>query len=208
MRSTALLAALLTTLPLAAAENAAPIGDEIFACNFDNQPPGAGAAARTTDRDYDGWPDGWTRERSLKLPEFVQIAIVGEGQTIASAAAQSAPAETNRVLRIELDGGGAALSSPAAPISPQFSLLLSLRMRATGLKHDRAWAMLSLLDAEGRELQTLASPPVAATGEWQRVEIGPITPESAKAARAVVSKGHTVRSPLYARPRSDGSEVR
>ena len=58
------------------------------------------------------------------------MAIVAEGQTIAARPAQPAAAEVNRVLRMELDGGGAAISSPAANISPQFSLLLSVRIRA------------------------------------------------------------------------------
>lgn len=166
---------------------APPIGDEIFACDFENPPAGANPAGRVADRDYDGWPDGWTREHSLKLPEFVRVSIVGEGQTIAAHAAQPAAAEVNRVLRIELDGGGAAISSPASTISPQFSLLLSVRIRAGGLKHDRAWVSLSLQNANGQELQTIVSRPVEATGEWQRVEIGPLTPANDQAARAVVS---------------------
>jgi hypothetical protein len=181
---------ILVALAIATADPAAaagPIGDEIFACDFENLPAAEGAAPRTADRDYDSWPDGWTREHSLKLPEFVRVAIVGEGQTIAAAAAEAAPAETNRVLRVELDGGGAAISSPAAAISPQFGLLLSLRIKATGLKHDRAWATLSLLDAAGKVLQAVNSQPIEPTGQWQRVEIGPLTPESSQAAKAVIT---------------------
>jgi hypothetical protein len=156
---------------------AALIGDEIFACDFENR----------ADRDYDGWPDGWTREHSVRLPEYVRVGIVGEGQTIAAAATQPAPAEVNRILRVELDGGGAAISSPAVSISPQFSLQLSLRIRATGLKHDRAWATLTLLDSGGKTLQSIASRQVNATGEWQPIEIGPLTPDSDQAVRAVIA---------------------
>jgi hypothetical protein len=195
--------------PGAAPAESAPIGDEIFVCDFDNHPAphpsalpeeegekgsstlpkeeGTKGERALSDRDYDGWPDGWTRELSLKLPEFVKVAIVGEGQSIGDSAAQAAPANVNRVLRMELDGGGAAVSSPAAKISPQFSLLLSVRIRAQGLKHDRAWARLTLQDSAGQVLQTLSCQPVEATGQWQRALIGPITPASGQAARAVIT---------------------
>src|SRR6267142_942201 len=43
------------------------VGD-VFVCDFEEQ----------NDRDFDGWPDGWTRRRSRELPEFVRVGIVTE----------------------------------------------------------------------------------------------------------------------------------
>jgi hypothetical protein len=172
---------LLTTLAAAPTEPSALVVDEVFSCGFDNRP------GRVVDEDYDGWPDGWTRQRSLQLPEFLRVGIVAEGQTIRASAAEPAAAETNRVLRMELDGGGVAVSGPALPVSSRFSLLLSLRIKTQGLKHDGAWATLEFFDADGKVVQSIASLPVTGTTEWQRVEIGPIAPDNNKAVRQVIT---------------------
>jgi hypothetical protein len=182
----------LASLGAAPEDNAALGSDEIFSCNFDNAP------GKLADADYDGWPDGWTRRRSLELPEFLRMAIVAEGQTIRSSTAEPAAAEVNRVLRMELDGGGAAIESPAVAVSSRFSLLLSLRIRTKGLKHDGAWATLSLQDIEGNELHSFSSVPVSGTAEWQRVEIGPVTPSNDKVVQAAVS--------LHVGPKGSGSQ--
>src|SRR5689334_8716750 len=64
-----------------------------------------------TDRDYDGWPDGWTRKHSRELPEFLRIGIVPEpgelGQTTGSTAGAKGTGNpaANHCLEIELNGG-------------------------------------------------------------------------------------------------------
>jgi hypothetical protein len=119
----------------------------------------------SADRDYDGWPDHWTRRRSRELPEFLKVGIVPE--LGASAAQAGSKKSANRCLQIELDGGGAVLSSPPCPISAQFSLALTVRLKTTGLVHDGAWVELALLDAEGNVLQTHSTTPslLAPTGK-------------------------------------------
>ncbi|HEX5102354.1 MAG TPA: hypothetical protein VFV87_00985 [Pirellulaceae bacterium] len=178
------------TAPGSADAASVTTGDVIYACDFDHraQEAAEGAAGtRGADLDYDGWPDGWSRLRSLKLPEFVRVGIVAEGQTIALATAQPAAETVNRVLRMELDGGGATVQSQPVAISPEYSLHLSLRIKTTALAHDGAWATLLLLDADNKILQSVSSRPVSETGDWLRVEIGPITPDSRKVVQAAIS---------------------
>ena len=138
---------------------------EVFACDFEDD----------TDRDYDGWPDGWVRGRSRELPEFLKVGVVAERQ------------QANRCLQIALDGGGAIVSSPSIAISSHFSFMLSLRIKTEGLTHDGAWATLSLADDEGHTLQSHSSPPLTASPDWQTVRIGPIIAVSGRATRAIVS---------------------
>src|SRR4051794_12565271 len=97
-----------------------------------NEPPTVSAGdvlvcefEEATDRDYDGWPDGWIRRRSRELPEFLKIGILPEAPPPSRDASASGP--INHCLVIQLDGGGAVISSPRCLVSPQFSLLLSVR---------------------------------------------------------------------------------
>lgn len=143
---------------------------EVFQCDFED----------AADRDYDGWPDLWVRDRSRELPEFLKIGIVPESPAGGGAAA-------NRCLQIELDGGGATVSNPPVTISSHFSFVATVRIKTAGLINDGAWATLSLLDAEGQVLQSHSSPPLTAAADWQLVRIGPIAAVSTRAVRAVVS---------------------
>jgi hypothetical protein len=152
---------------------------EVLVCDFEE----------ATDRDYDGWPDQWIRERSRALPEFLKIGIVPEpGSSPLLESKQAAAGHgVNHCLQIELDGGGAVISSRPRPISPQFSLSLSLRLKTAGLKHDGAWVELALLDAEGKIVQTHASPPLTQCPEWQSIQLGPLAAIHDKAVSAVVT---------------------
>lgn len=166
---------------LSAPPTDAPAGaGEVFSCDFEE----------ATDRDYDGWPDGWVRGRvvggaSRELPEFLKIGIVAESAASGTAAASGATA--NHSLQIELDGGGAIVSCPPIAISSHFSFMLTLRVKTAGLTHDGAWATLSLLDDAGYVLQAPASTSITAAADWQTVRIGPISDIDSRATRAVVS---------------------
>ena len=58
----------------------------VFSCNFGEQ----------ADRDYDEWPDGWTRKKGNGFPGYLPVKIVNDG------------AAGERALRMQLDGGAAA----------------------------------------------------------------------------------------------------
>src|SRR5437762_4886796 len=116
------------------------------------------------DRDFDGWPDQWIRKRSRELPEFLKIGIVAEP-------AGSKGADANHCLQVELNGGGAVISTPPCAISSQFSLALSLRVKTADLFYDGAWVELTLLDAEGNALGNQSSPPLTHCKEWQTIHL-------------------------------------
>jgi hypothetical protein len=153
---------ILSTLTLAS--NDAPLisAGDVLACDFEE----------ASDRDYNGWPDGWTRQKSAALPEFLKIGIVAE--TDGHEPSLATPGRRNHCLRVELNGGGALVATPPRPVSPQFSLQLTARIKTAGLKHDGAWIELVLFDAQGNVVQTQASPPLTSCPEWQTVTLGPL----------------------------------
>jgi len=180
--------------------------EEVFACDFED----------AADQDFDGWPDGWTREHSRRFPEYVRVGIVPlgavqmsaskwqgretspqrgretlpqpGGQYVPTALPEKAePLPGGRVLEIELDGGGAMVSSPPFPVSPQFSLLVSAQIKVQGLAHDGAWVTLTLLDGEGEVLERHSSPPVSGGDGWETVRIGPFAAPTNRVARGIVS---------------------
>src|SRR4051812_16595544 len=130
------------------------------------------------DRDFDGWPDQWVRKRSRELPEFLKIAIVPEPGS-------SKGADANHCLQVELNGGGAVISSPACAISSQFSLALSLRVKTADLFYDGAWVELTLFDAEGNALQNYRSQPYSNCPDWQPIHLA--AEVGSKATSAVVT---------------------
>lgn len=121
------------------------------------------------DCNYDGWPDGWTREFSRDLPEFLKVGIVAETN-----GSSASPQRPNHCLQIELDGGGAVVVSPPCPVSSQFSLALTLRVKTAGLNHDCAWVELTLQDAAGQTIETHATPPLTHCPDWQQLHLGPL----------------------------------
>lgn len=181
-----MLSFLLILATVAAAPNdpdAVSAGD-VFHCDFEDQ----------ADRDYDAWPDGWTRQRSRELPEFLKISIVQEPTAapprpplIDNKPYTQARTTSNRCLEIALNGGGAVVATPPQSVSTQFSLALTARIKTSGLAHDSAWIELSLIDDDGQLLQHRQTKPLTNCPDWTTVEIPPIDVLGNKATRAIVS---------------------
>jgi hypothetical protein len=150
---------------------------EVFTCDF-------GEAA---DKNFDGWPDGWSRRRSSGYPLFLPTAIVNE----APAGAPAMP-----VLKIQLDGGSAAIFSPHIPVNPLFSYRVDGLLRTEGLKHDIAYYTLMFFDADGRLLETHESAHEHALEAWSPITIGPVSASNPETYSAVIG--------LHLRPR-DGT---
>src|SRR5262245_54347034 len=91
---------ILAGLPTAATDSRFPAAREVFRCGFEEE----------ADRDYDTWPDGWTRLRSLSLPHFVPVGITNKSAC-----------EGRQSLRMSADGAGAVIESPPFAISPGYS---------------------------------------------------------------------------------------
>lgn len=162
LRASALILAALAAAPTAARD---PYAVEVFASDFEND----------ADTNFDRWPDGWTRKRGPAYPHYVEIEL----------APVAAPRE-GRALCVELNGGAAAVRSPAVAISPDFTYVLDGLIRTEGLKHDRAFLTLTILDAENRILDTFESAPVAGSSGWTPVRIGPVASDHPAARTAIV----------------------
>ncbi len=171
------LVVILSLLAAAPSEPGSVMAGDVLNCDFEER----------TDRDYDGWPDGWTRKHSRELPEFLKVGIVPEGGDGSRESGVGSRKTANHCLEIELNGGGAVISSAPQPVSTQFSLALSVRIKTVGLAHDGAWVELTLVNDEGQEVQKHVTQPLTKCPEWQTIELGPIDAVSEKVAKAVVS---------------------
>ncbi len=151
--------------PDAPTETCYPGATTVFHCNFD----------ASWDKNFDTWPDNWTRRRGRGYPHYVEIFISEE----------PSPRE-NRCLRIDLDGEGAVAYGPHVKVDPRYSYVLEGSLKTQGLKHDRAWLSLVLLDEHRRKLETFSSVPVRDVLEWKRFRLGPIVPSHNEVRWAVV----------------------
>jgi hypothetical protein len=132
-----------------------PEAVELFHCTFD----------ASTDANFDGWPDRWTRAHGEGYPRYVTVQIKDEPSPYAE-----------RCLRIELDGGGAIAYSPPIAMSSLFSCVLEGCLCTRGLEHDRAFLSLNLLDADSHTLETYTTDKVVQSPKWQKLRLGPIAP--------------------------------
>jgi len=159
------------SLLIVAASPAAPIAErypeavEIFSARFDE----------LADRDYDGWPDHWTRRHGPGFPHYNKMLLSSE----------PTPAG-GRTLRIELDGGGAVASSPPLPVSLLYDYVLEAYVKAERLQHDQTFLSLSVLSEDGQTLQTFSSDRISAVPGWTKLRLGPVSPDVAAAHSVVV----------------------
>ena len=129
-------------------------GVAVFGCDF----------GRENDRNFDRWPDGWTRVRGRGFPEYVKIAIQDERSSV-----------NGNSLRIDLDGGAASVYSPPIEIHPEYGYIVRTRFTTRGLTHNVAFVSVDFLDESGAALETHKSP-AQRVASWQRVALGPLHP--------------------------------
>ncbi len=157
---------ILAVQPTAPIDARHPDAVEIFHSGFET----------ADDREYDGWPDGWTRKRSPAHPAYLPARIV-----------ETSTPEGKAALRIDLNGFGAVILSPEIEVKPLFSYVLEGYVRTEGLKHDRAWFSLTFYDEQHAELGTFDSQHVADNDGWHKLRVGPITPPNDRARFAVIA---------------------
>ena len=175
---------LLTILILAAGVAAPtevryPDAVEVFHCDFGPQ----------WDQTYDGWPDRWVAERSATFPAYLPKRIV-----------EDASAAGGHCLRVDLDGGAAAILSPPLKISATFSYVVEARIKTEGLVHDSAYISVSFFDARHKLLERTTSERVRGTSDWIKMRIDPTAPTLNSAEYAVVG--------LHLEPSGGRSDVR
>ncbi|WP_254507165.1 hypothetical protein [Anatilimnocola floriformis] len=146
-----------------------PHAVEVMRCDF----------KQATDRNYDGWPDGWTRRRGREFPAFLKIGIQPE------LTKHNVGAE--RYLQMDLSGGSAGVVTPLYSLGARGSFLLEGRVRTKGLKHDQAFLTLTFFDEQGKSLESYDSARVTEAANWQTLRIGPLLPKSDAATHARVT---------------------
>lgn len=164
------MANLLTILILAAGVAAPtdvryPDALEVFHCDF----------GPDWDQSFEGWPDRWTSQRSAAYPAYLPKRIVDDPA-----------AAGGHCLRIDLDGGAAAISSPPLKISAVFSYVVEARIKTDGLKHDAAYISVSFFDGKHNLLERITSERVRGTTDWIKMRIDPTAPSQDSAEYAVV----------------------
>ena len=118
------------------------------------------------DLDFDNQPDDWTRRRGAGFPHYLDIEL---DDTTAH--------DGSRSLRLDADGGKAAIYSPPIPISPHYSYIFSGRVRTDRLVHDAALVTVSFLNARRQRVRRVVGPPVTGSSrKWNEVRIGPVQP--------------------------------
>ncbi len=163
---TVLWSMLIVTISAAAPKEAHyPGASEVFSCAFD----------QSSDLNYDGWPDNWSRRRGKGFPQYIPIQIV----------ADRGPGGQHS-LAIELDGGGAVAQSPPIPVRTLYDSVAECYVRTEGLKHDRAMLSVAFLDKDQRPLETYRSVTVGGTTGWTRLQLSPLSPSDPQIETAVV----------------------
>jgi hypothetical protein len=142
-----------------------PHAATIYTCPFD--PP--------ADPLREGWPDGWTRERSAQYPRYLEVKIDSTG-----------PAAGERSLRMTLNGGAALAYSPTISVSPLCSYVFEVQVKTESLLHNRAFASVTFYDRQNNVLERDLSATIEGTTGWTRVQIGPVAPRSEEAAYAKI----------------------
>lgn len=140
---------------------------DVFVCKFDE----------SIDRNYDDWPDNWTRQHGEQFPNYVQTAIVDDET-----------AESGRCLAIQLEGSSASISSPPILALPRFGYKLVLQLKASQADHTNVVVRLEFRNSAGVVRQTEHKQVhFSPASEWTQVEIGPQKPYAPDVDRAVIS---------------------
>jgi hypothetical protein len=135
-------------------------GSVIFSCDF-------GSAS---DRNYDGWPDNWTRRHGAGFHDFLKIGIVEDAADMAR----------GKILQMSMNGGSAEVGSPPIPITPSFSYELEGECRLTDLVHDDVKITLTFVTAKGKPTasQSITLSSLSGGSQWQGFRLAPPPPDS------------------------------
>ncbi len=143
---------ILATAAAAPIEGRYPDAVEVFHCDFGAQ----------WDQTYDRWPDRWTRQRSAAYPPYLPVRIVDDPTS-----------QNGHCLRIDLDGGAAAVFSPQIKISPSYSYVLEVELKTEGLANDEAYVSMTFYDAKHKPLETVYSERIQRPMPWTKIRIEP-----------------------------------
>ena len=133
-------------------------GGLIYRCLFD----------RLSDaEDRNGWPDYWTRktgiENGIPFPNM-DISIAEDSNPFG-----------NSVLRMNIEGGAAAVYSPAIPIRAGMSYTVSSYVDTSSLVFNEISVVALFYGSDAtRPVRVVESKKIRNTNGWQRLSVGPI----------------------------------
>jgi len=131
-----------------------PTDQVVFHCTFDQE---------SWDKNYDHWPDGWSRHQAPGYPIYLEMKRVDESGVPGRGAFQ-----------IKLDGGAAAVFSPPIPVRSVYAYVLEVLVKTQGLQHHQAYVSLNFLDAKLQVLDRCESEKFSGTRPWCKVRLGPV----------------------------------
>lgn len=135
-------------------------GEAIYRTNF----------GTASDYDEDLWPDGWTQYFGEGYPRFMQVGITSRRSPFGGGC-----------LEIPVQRGATAVFSPRVEILQGLTYVGYAHVFSQGLQHNRVFISISLLDADGRILETTVSGPVVNTEGWIPLATSPVTVEHPEA---------------------------
>ena len=109
----------------------------LFACDFEED----------ADADFDGWPNGWLRRKGTGYPHYLKSGVSREPS-----------ARGAQCFRFNLDGGAAAVSSPAVLYDAGSEYVIDAAIKTVDLKHDEAYVAVRF-DREGPSVADRVEPP-------------------------------------------------
>lgn len=123
----------------------------------------ASAFGESADRDFNDWPDRWTRRRAPGFPPYVKARLDFE-----------ATDDTHGLLRIDVDGAGAEVISPLVPADGQHEYAAQARVRTAGLERSRAEIVLTFLNEQKQPIHSWQSRSLGGDSDWTMLTIAPV----------------------------------
>ncbi|MCL2742570.1 MAG: hypothetical protein FWE67_01820 [Planctomycetaceae bacterium] len=139
-------------------------GGVIYSCLFDDA---------FDLEDGDGKPDHWQRKHGIDngifFPDHIDILMISAPNPFG-----------NHVLRMNIQGGGAAIYTPKINTRPNMCYTASVHVSADKLEFSEVFLMLSFYGKTAAvPLKNISSAPVQNTGGWKKIEVGPIRADHA-----------------------------
>jgi len=137
-----------------------PAGGLLYRCLFD---------ALSDAEDGDGFPDHWIQKtgihNGIPFPNRRNIRI-----------AENPNPFGNNVLRMEMDGGGAAVFSPKIPVRPGMSYTVSAHVETSDTVFNEIFIRLLFYGNDAvQPIHTADSRKIGNTNGWQQLTVGPLT---------------------------------
>lgn len=155
--------------------------ETVFHCDFSEE----------WNTNFDEWPDRWQRQHGRRYPHYIHARLLPEKGDDTFSPGQA--------LRVNLNGGAFAASSPLIDVEPIFEYAVSGYLKTSGLHHNRAYLSLTFHDDQEKPLATYESKKWHATSGWQEVRIGPIDLGEMKIRHARIT--------LHVEPASDREDL-